>query len=87
MGNCPTISHMYLALSTQLVSGVNSRFHIIILHLVRIKGNRKQGELKILLYNPSGGNLGQRVAFKLLSNISDGAPLQKQPTALIISHG
>ena len=59
MGNCPAISHMYLALSTQLVSGVNSRFHIIILHLVRIKGNRKQVELKILLYNPSGGNLGQ----------------------------
>ena len=85
MGNCSTISRMYLALSIQLVSGVNSRFHIIILHLVRIKRIRKQGELKILCITPVVETFSDRVAFKLLSNISDGAPLQKQPTALIIS--
>ena len=33
------------------------RFHLIVLYFVRIKRIRKQGELKILFYNPSGGNL------------------------------
>ena len=66
MGNCPIISHTFLALSIQWISsppsrkwkrGVSPKFHHIVLCLVWIKRTRRQGEFKILLCNPSGGNL------------------------------
>ena len=66
MGNSPTISHSFLALSTQLVSspsrdlkhGVSpNKFSSYCFRLMGIKRIKKQGEFKILLYNPSGGNL------------------------------
>ena len=148
MGNCPTISHKFLASYTQWVSsptsrkrrrGVSPRSYLIVLCLVWVK-RITQRELRILLCNPSGGNLvfmvkipqqvpsreqkrgvspkfhlivvwyesrelggrgssrfscvtlvvetfSDRVAFRIPSNISDGASLQKQPTVLtLISH-
>ena len=65
MGNCPTISHTFLALFTQWVSsppsrkwrrGVCPRFYLIVLCLVKVKRIEK-GEFRILMCNPSGGNL------------------------------
>ena len=32
--------------------------------------------------NPSGGNLSDRVTFRIPSNINDGTPVRKQPTGL-----
>ena len=65
MGNCPTVSHAFLALPTQWIKsssrewrrGVSSRFHLIVLCLVWIKRIWRQGEFKILLCNASGRNL------------------------------
>ena len=53
MGNCPTISHIFFALSTQWMSspstewgrGVSPRFHIIAFVLVWIKRIKRHGEL------------------------------------------
>ena len=83
MGNCPTIGHMFLALSTQWMSfpsrqwrhGVSPRYHLIVLCLVWIKRIRRQGEFTPLVQTSS-----DRVAFRILSNIIDGALPRKQPT-------
>ena len=64
-------------------SGVSPRFYLIVLCFVWIKRIRSQGEFKILLCSPSGGNLLLRQSrIRILLNIGDGALLRKQPTAL-----
>ena len=63
--NCPTVSQRFLGIPIQWMSsssrewrrGVSPRFHLIVLCLVWIKRIRRQREFKILLCNPSGGNL------------------------------
>ena len=40
---------------------------------------RKQGEFEIPLYNLSGEKRSNRVTFRILPNINNGAPLRKEP--------
>ena len=88
MGSWPTISHTFLPclpsgwvlLQGNEDLGSVKDFIFLYLCLVWIRRIRTQEEFKILLCNPSGGNLLLRQ--RIPSNIIDGAPLWKQPTAL-----
>ena len=68
--------------------GVSPRFYLLVLSLVLIKIIKTQVESKILLCDPSVGklllrssancnNLLDRIAFRILPNIHDGAFLPK----------
>ena len=85
MGNFPIISHTFLALSIQWISsppsrkwkhGVSSKFHLIVLCLAWIKRTRRQGEFKILLCNPSGGNLRHSCIYNLVKHQWRSSPVK-----------
>ena len=91
MGNCLIVSHTFLALSTQWISsprgseGVGSVQDIILLFCVWCesrelggKGSSRFSCVSQVVETFSS----DRVAFRIPSNISDGALLRKQPTAL-----
>ena len=86
MGNCPTIGYTLLALSTKWMSspskkwrrGISMRYHFIVLYLVWIKWIRWKKQLTPLVEAFSSDG----VAFRIRSNINNGALLQKQPMNL-----
>ena len=88
MGNCPTISHTFSALSTQWVNHVLLQWVLpqeSVLCLMWIKRIRKWGSSGF--YVTQWWRTFWTVAFRILPNIRDGAPLQKQAIALtLISH-
>ena len=64
LSNCPTISHMFLALSTKWMNSPPRKWrrgvsptYLIVLCFVWIKRIRRQREFKIPMCIPSGGNL------------------------------
>ena len=92
IGNCLIISHIFVALSTQWMSSpsrkwrreVSPRFHLIVfVCLVWIKKIRRQGESRLSYVTPVvETSPSDRVAFRILSNINNGAPLQAQVMTL-----
>ena len=95
-GNCLTISHTFLALSTQwlvlLLQGngdVESSHNFIELFCIWCeyrelgregKGGGRGGGSGFSCVTPLVETFYDRVTFRIPSNISDGAPLQKQST-------
>ena len=94
MGNCPTISHTFLALSTQLVSssslhgsknvGSVQNFMLLVCAWCESRELGSKGSSRFACITPVVETFSDRVTFRIPSNISDGAPLQKQPTALTL---
>ena len=89
-----SLIHIFIPRVTQGNEDVGSVEDFILSFLCESRelGGR-QGESNIPLCNPSGGKILlraptsynkvlDRVAFRILSNIHDGAPMRKQPTAL-----
>ena len=91
MGSCPTISHTFFVLSTKWMRsrsrkwgrGISPRFHILVFAWCESgKLGRGRRSSRFFCVTPVVKTSSDRVTFRILSNINDWAPLQKQPTAL-----
>ena len=91
MGSCPTISHTFFVLSTKWMRsrsrkwgrGISPRFHILVFAWCESgKLGRGRRSSRFFCVTPVVRTSSDRVTFRILSNINDWAPLQKQPTAL-----